>query len=564
MKKTKQAVALLLCIGMSFPVFAACRSGVNAKKDPKTINVQALKAGHGVDWLYEVAGKVEAAYASEGYKVNIMEPSSDMRGSVVLQEMARGYEEMGVDLYIAGNTLPDQLGADGEYGVLAENVQDIFWNQPAIGYDGKEESTTIKSKVDGYIYNAFVDSHGITYSMPYIQSVGGLVVNTKKLATYNLEIPKTTNQLFDCFEKIYLGHNGVPNSKESHVYPFTYPPGTENGYVLSFLSMNMAQYDIDEYNNFMSFTDAEGPMREDGYEVFNTPGLYEMLRVAHRLMDYEISSPGTTTQTLDGAQAQIMRDGGAVFMPNGDWFFNEVKLNFKNNLNDVTFINYPVSSALGVRLFGSGTSYNQSDAVCEEWLSYIINCADEGKTADEIVALMSSAKSATVAKADVQEVCNARAMRTMASTANTNMMITKGSDKKDIAALFCRMIASEDAAATIFATANSNSAYSSAQRENTQYSFLNGAAKIINRADAIIVDKDASGFRKTMGVTTITPLKGHLQGALSVYSVGYYKSGAITPGVSLSSYDNDAKKMQEAEYENAKANWAKWLANAGL
>jgi ABC-type glycerol-3-phosphate transport system substrate-binding protein len=333
-----------------------------------------------------------------------MNPTSDMRGSVVLQEMARGYEDMGVDLYVVGNVYPDDLGAKGDYGILAEDVQEIFWNQPAIGYDGKEESATIKSKVDSDIYNEFIDSYGITYSMPYIQSVGGLVVNTKKLDTYGLEIPKTSNELLDCFEKIYLGHNGIPNSTESHVYPFTYPPGTENGYVLSFLNMIMAQYDLEEYRKFMSFTDANGPMQENGYEVFNSQGLYEMFKMAYRVMDYQIAAPGTTTQTLDQSQAQIMREGGAVFMPNGDWFLNEVRLNFKNNLGDIDFINYPVSSALGVRLFGAGTSYNQSEAVCDEWLRFIIDCADEGKTADEIVALMASTKGATVAKEDVQEV----------------------------------------------------------------------------------------------------------------------------------------------------------------
>jgi ABC-type glycerol-3-phosphate transport system substrate-binding protein len=370
--------------------------------------------------------------------------------------------------------------------------------------------------------------------------------------------------MFDCFEKIYLGHNGVPNSTKSHVYPFTYPPGTENGYVLSFLKMTMAQYNVDEYKQFMTFTDEDGFMREDGYEMFNTQSVYEMFKMAYRLMDYQISSPGTTTQTLDGAQAQVMRDGGAVFMPNGDWFLNEVKLNYKNNLQDVDFINYPVSSALGVRLFGAGTSYNKTDAVCEEWLSYIIDCADEGKTADEIVALMASAKAATVAKADVQAVCDARGMRTMASTANTNMMITKGSTKKDIAALFCRMIASNDAADTIFQYANSNSAYATSVRTNSQYKYLNSVSKVMNRAGAIVIDKDPSGYRKAMGVSSVTPLKGHLQGALAVYTAGYYTKGGIADGASLSIYDTDARTAQQAEYQNAKNNWSKWLTNAGL
>ena len=398
--------------------------------------------------------------------------------------------------------------------------------------------------------------------MPYIQSCGGLVVNTKKLAMYGLELPKTTNELFDCWEKIYLGHNGVPNSTKSNIYPFTYAPGTDNAYTLSWLDTLMAQYNLKDFQELESFENENGPMTENGYEVFNTQGYYEMMRVAYRAFDYKISAPGTTNQSLDQAQAQIMRDGGAVFMANGDWMLNEVKLNFKDYLKDIDFINYPVMSALGVRLFGAGTSYNQPDDVCESWLRYIIDCVDEGKTTDEIVALMDSAKSATVAKADVETVRNARLTYNTASTQTTTMAITKGSDKKDIAALFCRMLASDDAAKTIAQFANAASAFSKTPITDSQYAFVNHASAYMNHPEAIPVTHRIKGLRKSMGVEARTPLKGHLQAAIATLTQNYYNGGQIVSGASITVYDTVAKAAQQAEYDFAKQNWANWLANA--
>jgi hypothetical protein len=88
--------------------------------------------------------------------------------------------------------------------------------------------------------------------------------------------------------------------------------------------------------------------------------------------------------------------------------------------------------------------------------------------------------------------------------------------------------------------------------------------KVATDAGAIVIDKDPSGYRKAMGVSSITPLKGHLQGALAVYTADYYTKGGIADGASLSIYDTDARTAQQAEYQNAKNNWSKWLTNAGL
>lgn len=41
-------------------------------QDGKTVNIKVLKAGYGTTWLNKVAEKFEAAYADEGYQINIL------------------------------------------------------------------------------------------------------------------------------------------------------------------------------------------------------------------------------------------------------------------------------------------------------------------------------------------------------------------------------------------------------------------------------------------------------------------------------------------------------------
>ena len=104
MKKSKKAVALLLSTLLTFGSvgsLAACGGRNKIKVNEKTIVVKVRDAGFGTDWLYELKGKFENVYAEEGYKVKIMTPDNAIKGSVLLQELALGYDSTKVDLYIS-------------------------------------------------------------------------------------------------------------------------------------------------------------------------------------------------------------------------------------------------------------------------------------------------------------------------------------------------------------------------------------------------------------------------------------------------------------------------------
>ncbi len=560
-------LAAISAVGVA-GAFGCGGGGVKVSKDPKTVNVRYFKGGYGVDWIYELKAKFEAAYADEGYKINIVNPSSDMRGSVAISEMAQGYDSTGIDLYVTGDIMPDDVDEDGEYGLLVEDITESVYNQKAIKFDGTEEDQTVSQKIDDAEEAYGRADNGKMYGMPYYSTAAGLVVNTKKLAKYGLELPKTTDELFDCFDKIYRGHNGMKDSTVSKIWPMTYVPGTTNGYSTCWVMPAIAQYDYNAFEEFVSLQeDGTGAnMKTDGYEIYNTKAVEEMLNVLYRAYDTEIACAGTTTQGLDQAQSKIMMtQQGAVFMSNGDWMLNEVAMNFKNYINDIDFINYPVVSALGTKLFGEGTSYNITDAAeCDALLSYIIDLVDEWKTIDEIVAAVQANKSITITAEDAQAVATARGIY-YGRGVEHQCYITKGSSKKDIASLFLRMMASDECAVTVSKYARGSSPFSNIVNTFSGYKFVESASKVTSNPYAKMIKGTPIGYKKQCeGIREQFNSIGHITSYISQQSITMYEDGTFKSGYNnwrdgASLYSAAAKAMQQSEYTFSKSRWSEWV-----
>ena len=165
MKKWQKGLALVFAGAMTASTLVACKPQQNAvATDPKTINVEMSKLSYGVAWAYEIKDKFEAAYAAEGYKVNILKPSSDMRNSVAIQQLAQGYDATKVDMYISGGLTSKNVGEMSEYGVICEEVSDL-WEKKAIGYNGQEESKTLREKAVGGVYEGSKDIKNLFRSL---------------------------------------------------------------------------------------------------------------------------------------------------------------------------------------------------------------------------------------------------------------------------------------------------------------------------------------------------------------------------------------------------------------
>ena len=584
MKKTTKAISLLLSALCACTGLTACNIGGGGGAgggavvdDAKTINIKCREAGFGSDWLTELKLKFEETYQAEGYRVNILTPDNSIKDDVLIKELALGYNKTKVDLYISSGATPDKVGEKGDYGVLVEELSDMVYNKTAIAYNGTEESKTVREKISADVISYMTDSYGKVYAYNWAQSSGGLVVNTRKLAKYGLEIPKTTNEMFACFEAIYCGNDKMGGSMETSTYPITYVPGNTggSGYALCFTDTLVAQYDGDFFNKYWSYqkADENGGMvnlaDEECFALYNNPALSEMLKVAYKTFDKNISAPGSTAQRVDQAQAKIMGDvDDAVFMFNGDWMLNEVKANYPDELHDIDFCNYPVISAVGTKLFGAGTSYNMNDADCDALLSYIIGLVDANKSIEEIIADVAANKGVTLTEADAKEVARARGISYSRGVEHM-AYVTKGTTKKDIVSLFLRMMSSDDFGKTFNNMANGTSPYCAQENTTSQYVFVRNASKIpTNKYFSLIsLFTGAQGYRKQLNRnSTFISDNGNLPGYIAEKSAVsiYTKDGKKVAGADDSVYATAAQTFLTNELTELKKNWNNYKEHAGL
>lgn len=566
MRKMKTVLLYVLSMLLCVSCLSGCGDRDKVTKDEKFVNVRVFKGGYGADWIYELKDKFEAVYADEGYKVNILTPSYDISGDNVLNELYEGNQKSGVDLYFTAN-LPVKLVTDGDYGMLVEDLTDTVWNKPAIDFSGKEEPQTVAEKLVKGMEESVTGDDGRRYAFSWVQSIGGMVVNTRKLAQYGLSLPRTTDEMFACFDTIYKGttYNGttIGDSETTKTFPITYVQGS-NGYTLCMLNAMLAQYEgIAGFNRFWSMQEADGTrMIDNGYEVLSSQGVLEMLTAAFRTFDPKISAYGSSTQDVDQAQAKIMKDGnGAVFMCNGDWMLNEVKFTYKNQLNDIEFINFPVISALGTKLFGPGTGYALDAADCDELLSYIIGLVDENKSLEEIGQTVSAEKGIDVAEADIRAVAEARGLYYSRGVEHV-AYIAKDALGKTPAELFLRMYASDDFAKVFIDKSNGSTPYApaSASADTSEYKFVKQAAGIATNRYVEVIQSGATGLRAEMGLTTMFPAVPHIPLSIVGQNISMYDNGAQVSTAEV--YFNAAKSMMDSEVDNAMRKWNEWKALA--
>lgn len=478
----KKAISLLLSLATVFGMstLGACATTTggndNTVTDDKTINVRLYKAGYGDTFLYKFKEKFEEVYAAEGYKMNILNPTYDSMGPLMVQEMARGYDNTNIDLYITAGIKPNMVSNLGEYGEVAEDLTETVYNKSVIGYDKAESAGTIKGMVeDTYLMPYVTADNGKMYGFCWAQASAGMVVNTTKLATYGYtELPRTTKEMFSMFDKIY------ETSSTTKTYPITYNlsnlSGGASNYQDTAFHTWLAQFGVEEFNEFATMQTKNGSTRvdlEDGTEVFKNENIKTCLKAFAQLMDSKYAAYGSATQDLDQAQGLIMKSSAkgnnAVFMPNGDWFLNEIKANYAN-LDDIDFMNFPVISDIGVKYFGVSTKYALNDDKCDELLSYICKLVDENKTISEMKSAVLAEKQIELDDSDIQAIASIRGL-TYSRGADMVAYVTKGSTKKDICSLVLRMMASEDYAKTFVEHSNVSTPYAKV-RSQSNYKFV--------------------------------------------------------------------------------------------
>ena len=566
-RKSLKLIAVALCAVMGVS-FSACKEKDTIQRDETTINVRAFLGGYGATYLTELEKKFEALYSEEGYKVNILTPTADAGiPNVVITEMAS--KEDWADVYFTG-TIPLNKLVNGDYGTLVADVSDV-WELPAIGFDGTEESVPIKDKLNLNVKNDYTEIDGKRYGFYSQSSLGGMIVNADKLAKFGItEIPKTSNELFEAFEAIHDGAGGQPSAMESSLYPITYIGGT-NGYPTHFVNTWFAQYTgTQNYEKFWGLVDDNGNWRtDDGYLMYEDKGLEVMLEAIYRMHDPAYIARGSNSNTLASAHTKIMnKTSGAVFMADGNWAYNEIITDYpaetdkSYGVDSLRFANVPVISALGIKLFGSGTTYNFSDEKCEEVLRFVIDRFDSGDGEKEIISAAQE-KGWDLKSAEVNEIMAARGIYCARDQGGGNVFICEKSQNKDIAKLFLRMFASDDNAVLYHGETNGYTAFTKDFDKvgNNDNDYMESVKEVFQKLGAYGVWTNPTGLRLQIAQDVLLPDSG-LYVVQSVILEGitkYDEYGNETGNNSV--YAQAAAERIAKDREKARTDWPDWVGN---
>ena len=547
----RRAMAFTLGLGVACSLFA-CTNNSNPDgnniviNDGKTVNVRVYNAGYGTSYIGALAEKFNEAYKEEGYRVNVLAPQEDLGSTILLQDI---YNKSGIDLYFCSCDIG--LGVEGPYGSMLENITDMVLNRSPIRFDGTEEEGTVLEKLNGMKLD--IEHEGKYYAIPYAYGFGGMAVNTRVLTEYELSIPRTTNELFDCVDKL------MEKAATTRVFPVTYSSG--GVYPNTLIRAWMAQYSGKEYiEQFWSMLNEDGSRMEKPYDVFADESIERALAEFYRLYDYNAVADGAAMQTFTAAQAQLMR-GDAAFYAVGDWMFNEEFDRFPQQRNDVTIINTPVISALGVKLFGD----TYDEAKCDQILSQICKYIDEYKTMEEIETLVESDLSVSLDMEEIERVCEARGYTDPMSS--SMIFLSVNSQVKDIAALFMRMCASTEGGTLIAEHTRSNNPFSPNALANKEYRWLQDASKILANpySDYFRTGMVMTDYRATLSVNSMFPLLGSsIVAYVSEEGKTIYSGFNLDKTGDLALYASAAQTTAQAIYTHAKKQYDEKIWNVHL
>lgn len=487
MKIIRKIGVLLLATVLVATAAAAAGCGEKISKDPNTVNIRVYKAGYGDNHLRMLIAKFEELYAEENYKINIVQSDSSVVGSTVTNELALGTKN-GIDMYFPGNLSPGSIAQSSlaEGWELAENLNDLFDENP-VGADGVAETGTIRSKMrkgqEGHAtYHDYKHGKydGSAYMFPMYTGVMSLIVNEELLAEYDLDVPRTSRELIECFDVISM------TQEATGVYPVAWAGGNAAPYWRGLSDAWAAQYDgADVYQDWVSLNVED---TDDALKLYTDhEGWKYSLTAMETMVNLDYASLGTITQQHTNAQHSFLT-GKAAFYVCGAWLQTEMEKNYGEQAKKMRMVTAPIISELGVKI-GLGGTVAQSDPI----LSAIVKGIDEGKDNAAIRAELASLKS-DLTDTQIEEVREAKKI-VYNRIIFDGAVISATSKKKDICKKFLQLIASDDGIQIMYDQAACISAYYPAGDVvyGDKGAFVESVRKIIEDPDTVLIHRLPNG-----------------------------------------------------------------------
>ena len=321
MKKSKTVclilLALVLVIVGSAALFAAC----GPKNDPKTLNIVALNAGYGKEWLEKLADKFEADHP--GYKVNL--DNAIHEAPTLISSHINSKNNID-DLYISVGSSWKTYAAQGKFVALDDFVEE------------EVDNVKIKDRLNAAYANSiyFPDKNGTmhTYRLPWTAEIGGIYYNKTMFDKYGwgdwlkekytdntTGLPETYAQLKALCDKIV--EDSIPSEsgmKAQPVKPFVYT------------GANPDYFDYTVYTWWAQLSGEEA-MREffkyKSASNWNTSNpTYANLQKATQLWKDLLGNSDYVMDKCEGMSNHTAQtnfaNGRAAMMFNGGWLYNEI------------------------------------------------------------------------------------------------------------------------------------------------------------------------------------------------------------------------------------------------
>ena len=504
-----------------------------------TLLTVAACGGNGGGYDPLASDEIKVVVSSRGY------------GTAQYEEIAKAFEathpgkKVYVESTVASTALTAQLEANSFIGDVCMFNDNALWKLWRSGKmvtlddvvsaipDGEEKS--VGEKCDSNLMNAYKVSDGHYYSIPWMNENVGLVYNKTALNTLlgenAWELPKTTIELYALCDRIKTA-GGYGFVWESAYLSFIGFEAQYSGYE-QYLQNSQGYY-YDETTNAYKLSDNTVQCIKN-----NTGYLRTLEQIEKILSEYSHQY----SRDMDFIQAQSTWAGIpyagdsklCVFMPNGDWAYNETKEFLAATGHKAGFMNLPVMSDIveTLELYEDGdTPFSklspEKQSIYDAKLRAIIDYVD-----GETVSVPTG-----VGQNDINRVAEARSY--IEGKAQGQAFIPYNSKKIDLAKEFLVFMASDMAV-------------------NIYSQYTNGLSPWVTDTTFSNISFDVPFMQDVLNVVSLSKAFAKPHNELSLY---FPKTTSFDQGFGAGTHT--AKMIWENDVKWYKEQWPTILKNAGL
>lgn len=321
MKKMNKVLSMILAFA-TVSGMAACggNNGPELKDGQVLLEISVFDGGYGTDWL----NALKTAYMAKNDKVVIDYKTATNRETEQANEIRSG--AAGSDLYFTGYNIHNGLYNNVN---LAE-LTDVY--------------TAVGDKLIDSVKNWY-EHEGKQYSIPWATAPLGIVYHSDYFTEKNIQVPRTTNELFAAADTITANRKG-----SSDPYAFIYASKSASECYLDYLFKPwMAQYEgIANYEKYFDVKLKDGTQYDESF-AYEYQGILRTLEIYEEMLlttnGYNYPNPQEDSFAV---KQQYFLKQKAVMIINGDWVVNEILKGTytEEQTKDLAFMKTPIISSI--------------------------------------------------------------------------------------------------------------------------------------------------------------------------------------------------------------------------